>query len=759
MGLRLWLLDLASELEEGRPSIWFWLKGVDGSTWILRRRYTPSFYLVGDLDKAIPILGSEGLKFERCGRRIRGKPIEALKVYVDREDLDSYAARLLKRVGGLAVYEDDIRLTTKYLLETGLKPSSWIEARPTRISEVDGIKVLEDAALEVFEEPLPPPPLRTMAIDFIFFGEKGSARPDRDPVRLISLCFDDGSKLQIEGEEHEILRSLVEVVKERDPDIIVGFATNRVQWSFVQQRCERLGIKLALGRLGAEPRTSVHGHVSIRGRLNIDLEDMAREIPELTVETLEELVDYLGIGARFDTVEEHELADRWRSDREAVKRYSMQRAEAILRAYEAVRDFIFSLSELTCMPADYVLSASAGFRVESYLMTLAVRIGELIPKRAEVVHVSYPGGLVKSPITGIHEDVAVIDFRSMYPSLMIKYNISFDTLDEDGENVAPNGYRFRASPEGFLPRALRVLLEERRRIQERLRLVEEGSVGARVLDARQRAVKIIANAIYGYTGWAGARWYTREVAEATTAWGREVINSTIRKAEELGMTVIYSDTDSIFLKNYEGRLEKLLEWIERDLGLEAKLEKIFKRIVFTEAKKRYAGITSDGRIEVVGLEAIRGDWSGIAREAQRETVKTLLETGDLHQALMKAREYVRLLRRGEIDLRKLIIWRQITRPLSEYEATQPHIVVAKMMISEGWRIQPGDKVGYIVVRGSGQLYSRVKPYFKVSRDEVDWGYYIEKQVVPACGRILESVGIRSETISEMGESTLMEFFS
>jgi len=224
------------------------------------------------------------------------------------------------------------------------------------------------------------------------------------------------------------------------------------------------------------------------------------------------------------------------------------------------------------------------------------------------------------------------------------------------------------------------------------------------------------------------------------------------------MKVIYSDTDSVFLKNYHGKLEKLVEWIEVELGLEAKLEKIFKRIIFTEAKKRYAGITADGGIEVAGLETVRGDWSGIAREAQYETVKALLETGDPAQALKKAREYVQALRNHQADLRKLIIWKQITRPLSEYSATQPHIVVAKQLMSEGWRIQPGDKIGFIVTAGSGPLYSRAKPYFKVSRDEVDWEYYVEKQVVAACGRILEAVGVSAEKILESGERTLIDFF-
>ena len=224
------------------------------------------------------------------------------------------------------------------------------------------------------------------------------------------------------------------------------------------------------------------------------------------------------------------------------------------------------------------------------------------------------------------------------------------------------------------------------------------------------------------------------------------------------MKVIYSDTDSVFLKDHRGKLEKLVEWIEKDLGLEAKLEKVFKRVIFTEAKKRYAGITEDEEIEIVGLEAVRGDWSAIARQAQRETAEVLLRTGDPSLALRKAREYVQQLRSEEVELRKLIIWRQITRSLSEYSATQPHIVVARRLMNEGWKIQPGDKVGYIITRGSGPLYSRAKPYFEVSMDEVDWDYYVEKQVVPACKRVLEAVGVKAEKILESGERTLMDFF-
>ncbi|MEM3495494.1 MAG: DNA polymerase domain-containing protein, partial [Nitrososphaerota archaeon] len=145
------------------------------------------------------------------------------------------------------------------------------------------------------------------------------------------------------------------------------------------------------------------------------------------------------------------------------------------------------------------------------------------------------------------------------------------------------------------------------------------------------------------------------------------------------------------------------------------------------------------------------------REAQKETVKTLLETADVQEALKASRKYVKKLMNGDVELRQLIIWKQITRPLDEYEATQPHIVVARQLIQEGWRIQPGDKVGYIAVRGGGPLYRRVKVYFKVSKEEVDWEYYLDKQVIQACIRILEPLGVKPEELKKIGEVSLTDF--
>jgi len=752
----LWLLDVALELEEGNPFIWLWCKDKDGKTHIIKQAYSPSFYIISDKIRDIhESLRSQRIRVEEVDRKIRGRDVKALRTYVDVEDVESAAKKITRTLKHIEIFEEDIRPSIKYLIENGLKPSGGVRVLGELI-EHDPFKIIEAEKVEYIPDMISPL-LRVLSFDTVYYSKSGSPQPERDPVIIISITTLRGAKIQLVGDEKEILQKFLEIIEDEDPDVIVGFSSNRIHWNYLVERARKHGLKLTVGRLSSEPHTSIHGHVSIRGRLNIDLEDMARDIPELTVETLEEFVNYLGLQYNFDTVEDWEIAETWEENPEKIKRYSLQRAEALLKCYEALIDYIFSLSELTGMPADYVLTASTGFRVENYLMYLAVKKNELIPKKPEIPHIRYLGGLVKSPKPGLHKDVVVVDFRSMYPSLMIKYNISFDTLSEDGENISPSNYRFRKEPEGFLPYALKTLISERRRILEKLKMLNPESTEARVLDARQKAVKVISNAVYGYTGWVGARWYTREVAEATTSWGRQVILESIKKAEELGMKVIYSDTDSLFLQNYVGKLDSFLKWIEGDLGLEAKVDKIYKRVLFTEAKKKYAGITEDSRIDIVGLEAVRGDWCMIAREAQRETIKTLLVDGDVQEALKTSRRYARKIMDGDIELKQLIIWKQITRPLDEYEATQPHIVVARQLLQEGWKIQPGDKIGYIIVRGGGPLYRRVKPYFKARRDEVDWEYYLDKQVIQACIRILEPLGVKAEELKKTGEVSLTDF--
>lgn len=731
--IRFWVLDVA---RGGPEDVELWGLSEDGRRIVVKAPFRAFFYLVPSRGGVNIPTAHEVVKLSR--RRL-GRLVECLKVVVRGNVDHERLAEKLAREGLGEAYGYDIRFSDQYLISSGVSPASWVEAEVEPGGVLNGYEVykavggLRNVGIDK------PPELRVMSFNPVYLPAQASPRPERDPVVAISVCNGRGPRT-ITGDEEDVLRGFVDVVNNEDPDVIVGFQSNRVHWWYLLERARLKGVKLAVGRGRGEPHGSLYGHVSIRGRCNIDVVEFADEVPEIKLETLEEICRHLGVSGPSEVIEEFEVRELWgsRSGRDRVLRYSEWRSEALVKVFNSISDYVFSLSSITGIPPDHVLTAATGFKVENYLMRFAERVvGELIPPRREARHVRYPGGMVIRPRPGLHSDIAVLDFKSMYPNLMIKYNLSIETVREDGSIVG-------SSEPGFLPRALKHLIDERGRVVEELKRASPDKV--RVLDAKQKALKRIANAVYGYTGWSGARWYAPHVAASITAKGRETISRVVGKAKELGLDVIYGDTDSVFVSYKEEAVGKLLEWVESSLGLEVKLEKVYKKVLFTEAKKRYAGVTTDGRIDVVGLEAVRGDWSEAAKQAQVEVLEVLLRTGDVRRAESVAKEWVDKCRRGEIPLKKLIIWKQITRQLHEYEATAPHVLVAKELINSGWSIKPGDKVGYVVVKGPGKLHEKVRPYFMVRPEDVDLSYYAEKQIAPACARVLGVLGVTEARI-------------
>jgi len=366
----------------------------------------------------------------------------------------------------------------------------------------------------------------------------------------------------------------------------------------------------------------------------------------------------------------------------------------------------------------------------------------------------YAGAVVLSPKPGLHENIAVLDFKAMYPSIMIAYNVSPDTYvpsselePQGGVNVAPEvGHRFRKEPAGFYKQVLSSLIAYRDQIRPKLSRLKPQSLEHRLLDARQKAVKVITNAAYGYTGWIGARWYVKPVAEAAAAWGRHTIQSTIELAKKVGLEVVYSDTDSVFVKNEPDKIGKVSSEVEKTLGLEIKPDEVYTRVLFTEAKKKYCGLLPNGQLDIVGLEVVRGDWAGCAKNVQEKVLEITLKEQAPEKAAEFVRAYISDLRSKKVPYKDLVIWKTLTKRVEEYEVKAPHVEAAKKLLKEGYALSMGDKIGYVITLGSGKLYERAKPYALASPDEVDAEYYVTNQVLPAASRILVMFGIKEDAL-------------
>jgi len=787
-----WVLDVNYEVENEMPEIWLW--GIDTSgkkVLVIDRNFLAYFYIVVEEsvspEKVVKEIEKAHLpsvaKLEVVDRKFFGRPVKAIKVYCkDPDAVPKYAKTFRKLEGVKDCLEDDIRYSMRYLIDNNVIPCGWHEIEATEeksLTNVQVDKVYVAKSYPKLLEETTVPQLKILGFSTICYSREGTPKPERNPVVIISTVTNYGEEKQFIADENKndkrILEVFINYVRSFDPDIIVGYGVNAQVWQYLNGRCKKLGLQLHVDRADTEPHTSVYGHVSITGRINLDLFDFADEFPEVKVKTLENLADYLGVMKieNRTLIEDVDFADYWddKEKRKILEQFSMENTRCILGIANAIMDFAMQLSSLVSLPLDHVGTAAVGFRVEWFLIKHAQKIGELIPKRIEQPYRPYVGAIVLNPMAGLHENIAVLDFKSMYPNIMITYNISPDTYIPPKEpkpssevHEAPEvKHRFRKEPAGFYKEVLTYLINVRDEIRSRMKKISSESVEYRVLDARQKAVKVITNASYGYAGWIGARWYIKPVAEAATAWGRHTILNAIELAKKMGLRVVYGDTDSIFLSYEPDKIEAFSKEVEEKLTLEIKPDKVYVRIFFTEAKKRYAGLLPDGKLDIVGLEVIRGDWAAVAKKVQEKVLEIILKEQSPKKAAKFVQQYIYDLRQKHVPYRDLIIWKTLTKPAEEYAVKASHVEAARMLKEKGWELSVGDKVGYVVVVGSGRLYERIMPYMFASYDEIDTEYYISKQIAPAAARVLESFGISEEEllaskIEEKETRRLTDFF-
>ncbi|ACL11621.1 DNA polymerase [Desulfurococcus amylolyticus 1221n] len=784
MEIEFYLLDVTYEVVGKEPHVILWGITRNGERVVLRdRRFRPYFYAIINerIDaetvarkiRAFSEAESPIIEVKPTEKKYFGKPVKALRITtVIPEYVRKYRERIREISEVVDVLEADIRFSMRYLLDHGLEPCGWhiaevMEApvpakyRATRFYEVvSSIKPIGDTR--------PPKDLRVMAFDIEVYSETGTPHPERDPVIIIGGKTSSGEVKQFIAEElsdKDVIAEFTDYILRYDPDIIVGYNSSRFDWPYLMERARVNNLKLDVGRRrDGQPSQSTYGHISIPGRIHVDLLNFAEEIPEVKLKSLDIVADYLGVMKRSERVliDYIEFPRYWRDParKPLLLRYNLDDVESTMGLAEKFLPFAMQLSSITGLPLDQVGAASVGNRLEWFLMREAFRRDELIPNRIEKEVEPYKGAVVLQPLPGIHENIAVLDFTSMYPNIMIKYNIGPDTIIREGvcreseHYVAPEvKHCFLREPPGFFKGVLQILLSLRKQIRGEMKKYKTDSPEYRLLDERQKAIKVLANATYGYMGWVAARWYCKECAEAVTAWGRRTILSVIDYARVIGLKVIYGDTDSLFVENIPDKITRLSEYVERELGFEIKIDKVYKRVFFTEAKKRYAGLLEDGRVDIVGFEAVRGDWAEIAKEVQEKVTEILLSEKNIEKAIEYVRNIIAELNQGRIPLEKLIIWKTLTKSVEEYEAEAPHVNAARKMKRMGMKIEVGDKIGYIVVKGSGKISDRAEPYMFVKDPKlVDTIYYIDHQIIPAALRILEYFGVTDTQLKKVAST-------
>jgi DNA polymerase I len=371
------------------------------------------------------------------------------------------------------------------------------------------------------------------------------------------------------------------------------------------------------------------------------------------------------------------------------------------------------------------------------------------------------GAYVKTPEAGIYKNIAVLDFRGLYPSIIVAHNIDPSTICNDCTDYyeSPIGVRFRKEPIGIAPKLLKSLIEERIEVKKAYKKDPDN----KALGARNMALKILANSFYGYLGYARSRWYSRECAGSVTAYGRQYIMNVIKEAEKSGFKSIYTDTDSVFLL-LEGKskddvfafLKKINSMLPS--GMELELEDFYTSGVFVGkrsgdvgAKKKYALLSENGRIKIRGFELVRRDWAEIARDTQRKVLELILKGGSKEKVIETVREVIEKLRSGNVPIKELVIHTQLRKSIRSYDVTSPELAAAKKAIERGQKKVDeleGTTIGYVITK-HGNTISEKAELEEFAKD-YDPDYYIEHQVIPATLKILKELGYSADELNGKG---------
>ncbi len=593
--IRFILLDIDYVTENGKPVVRLFgnQRGISKGEPIiaLDKSFKPYIYVVPENDpesciKQIYTLDVDEVK--RVMKKDVGVEKELLKVVLHHpQDVPKLRDKILALSEVKDIREHDIPFYRRYLMDKGIFPMAEVEVRgkikapksvPSVVTDNEKLCILEiDGKVNEINGKIPD--LKVMSFDIEVRNPKGMPSSDRDEIIMISLASNFGLQRVISTKESSfeyvetvedektMIKRFSDIVNLENPDIIVGYSSDNFDLPYINDRAKKLKIPFKISVDGSDLKSLRRGYTSAavaRGRVHVDLYPIMRRHLTLDRYTLERVYEEL-FGEEKDDIKGDKIWEYWDSGGEKLEKlfeYSLDDAVSAFKVAEKMLPINRELTRIIGQPLSDISRMASGQMVEWFLIRKAYEVNEVIPNKPSQYEYSkrrgltYVGGYVKDPVKGLHENIVAFDFKSLYPSIIISKNISPDTLITGASNeeyhTAPEvPYKFKKEPKGFIPSVIGDLLEERVKIKN-LMIETDDPVEKRILNVQQEALKTLANSMYGVYGYARFRWYSRECADAVTAWGRDYIKNTMKEAEKYGFKAIYADTDG-FYATYTGK--------------------------------------------------------------------------------------------------------------------------------------------------------------------------------------------------------------
>ncbi len=665
-----------------------WFLDADGRAHVLLDHFTPAFYARGpqpDLHDVCQMLRTQRAPVElrRTERRdlFLDRQVEVLEVGVR---FPAQFQRLQRQVAefrpGLTYYDADIPLPQRYVLARGIFPLAYclVEHQDHLLRAVEAL----DSPWEA-EYRLPPLRVMTLRLD----GEL------RNPARgyRSDLLVEVGGQSYVfkRGQGQQLVLGVRHLLEQHDPDLLVSAYGDAFILPRLIELSRHYGIPLPLNRDQGQAVGHKRAH------------------------------SYFSYGKVIFRDEQHTLFGRWHIDRQ----------NAFL-ADDYGLDGNLEIARLTGLPVQTVARVSTGTGISAMQVATAMRRGVLVPwqkrqpeslKTGLDLFAADKGGLVYTPITGLHEHVAELDFTAMYPSLMVRFNLSPETVKAEccpGVPVPELGTPVCSHRQGLVPETLAPLLEKRARYKALMRALPEDDPRREVYRRRYSAHKWLLVTCFGYLGYKNARFGRIEAHEAVTAYGREVLLQAKEVVEARGFRVLHLYVDGLWIHKPGARsrpdYEGLLDVIRNRTGLPIELEGVYRWLAFLPSRteprvavaNRYFGAFQDGSLKVRGIEARRHDTPAYIKDTQLRILEILAEGRDaagfrarLPQAVAFATDQLQRLRAGQVPSKALIVQQRLSREPEEFRVRTSAARAVGQLLRAGVPLSAGEQLRFLMVPG------------------------------------------------------------
>lgn len=568
------------------------------------------------------------------------------------------------------------------------------------------------------------------------------------------------------SDERDLLNNFFIWFKEVDPDIIIGWHVVGFDLLFLDNKCRELGISLDIAR--ANGRVSIRqrkpsGHfISVTGRVVIDGPSMLRasffNFEDFKLETVAQ--ELLGTGKTITPDENkiEEIDRQFKEDKISLAEYNLQDAVLVTDIFKKTGLIELSVrrAQISGLLMDQLGMMTAAF--DHFYLPRLHKAGFVAPNLKDITTTEHAaGGYVIDPTPGIYENVIVLDFKSLYPSIIQSFKIDpYSLLMKETDTIETlNGYKFSSSLH-ILPDFINELMKQRDEAKKK----KDKQLS--------QAIKILMNSFYGVMGSYGCRFYHPDLPRAITGSGHKLLLGSKDYLEKKELKVIYGDTDSLFvmLKDVsvdDGETQgkkivvelnkfwknKLKKDFKVESYLELEYEKYYKKFIITPArgadigaKKRYAGlILKDGKekIEFVGMEFVRSDWTKLAKEFQIELYEKIFHNEEVEDWV---RDVIQSLKSGKLD-DKLIYRKRLRKEVEDYtKNVPPHARAAKLLN------EPKDVIYYAITQ-RGPIPIELK------HNDFDYDHYVEKQLKPIADSVLSLLG---KNFDDIAGSDQLSFF-